>query len=246
MQGQTATHFGAQLLWHPWTINVSGYFARKHSAMDAFTSSQDIHGGSRPSLKYKKLIHLLKGEWHTSLRHTKNVCQLLLQPPEPDPQTGHHEQLVFKGHHCQPISTSHVLPASFLVRSTHLAEDFLLQLNTQRFPESFPGTGRQTELTLSQPGGGGTLCPPPPPPRYTSSNISGTPWATDLKLSDNLNDLNWKIKKIIFQPPPPTLGYHSNVQSWRMFLKSAFRQFLMPKLTRTRCFLLLPWRMAEL
>ena len=37
-------------------------------------------------------------------------------------------------------------------------------------------------------GGGGTLCPPPP--RYTSSNISGTPWATDLKLSDNLNELN--------------------------------------------------------
>ena len=65
---------------------------------------------------------------------------------------------------------------------------------------------------------------PPPPPRYTSSNISGTPWATDLKLSDNLNELNWKIK-IYFQPPPPTLGYHSNVQSWRMFLKSAFRQF---------------------
>ena len=37
---------------------------------------------------------------------------------------------------------------------------------------------------------GGTLCPP----RYTSSNILGTPWATDLKLSDNLNELNWKIK----------------------------------------------------
>ena len=112
--------------------------------MDAFTSSQDGHGGSRPSLKYKKLIHFLKGEWHTSLRHTKNVCQLLLQPPEPDPQTGHHEQLVFKGHHCQPTSTSDVLPASFLVRSTHLAEDFLLHLNTQRFPESFPLDDRQT------------------------------------------------------------------------------------------------------
>ena len=112
--------------------------------MDAFTSSQDGHGGSRPSLKYKKLIHFLKGEWHTSLRHTKNVCQLLLQPPEPDPQTGHHEQLVFEGHHCQPTSTSHVLPASFLVRSTHLAEDFLLHLNTQRFPESFPLDDRQT------------------------------------------------------------------------------------------------------
>ena len=39
---------------------------------------------------------------------------------------------------------------------------------------------------------GGAHCAPPP--RYTSSNISGTPWATDLKLSDNLNELNWKIK----------------------------------------------------
>ena len=33
-------------------------------------------------------------------------------------------------------------------------------------------------------GGGGTF---PPPPRYTSWNISRTPWATDLKLSENLN-----------------------------------------------------------
>ena len=43
---------------------------------------------------------------------------------------------------------------------------------------------------LSQPGGGAHCAPP----RYTSSNISGAPWATDLKLSDNLNELNWKIK----------------------------------------------------
>ena len=59
-------------------------------------------------------------------------------------QTGHHEQLVFNGRHCQPTSNSHVLPASFLVRSTHLAEDFLIHLNTQRFPESFPLDDRQT------------------------------------------------------------------------------------------------------
>ena len=31
--------------------------------------------------------------------------------------------------------------------------------------------------------------------------------------------------KIYFQPPPPTLSYHSNVQIWRMFLKNTFRQF---------------------
>ena len=103
--------------------------------MDAFTSSQDGHGGSRPSLKYKKLIHFLKGEWHTSLRHTKNVCQLLLQPPELDPQMGHHEQLVFESHHCQPTRTSHVLPASFLVRSTLLAEDSSFSFNS--IPNAF-------------------------------------------------------------------------------------------------------------
>ena len=61
--------------------------------------------------------------------------------------------------------------------------------------------------------------PPPPPPRYTSSNISRTPWATDLKLSDNLNELTFEAKTI-FQPPPPTLRYHSNVQSLCMFLNS--------------------------
>ena len=38
-------------------------------------------------------------------------------------------------HHCQPTSTSHVLPASFLVRSTLLAEDFLLQVNS--IPNAF-------------------------------------------------------------------------------------------------------------
>ena len=30
---------------------------------------------------------------------------------------------------------------------------------------------------------------PPPPPRYTSSNISKTPWARDLKLSENWSEL---------------------------------------------------------
>ena len=40
----------------------------------------------------------------------------------------------------------------------------------------------------------------------------------------------WKFKwtnfqSKIFQPPPPTLGYHSNVQSWRTFLKTHFGNF---------------------
>ena len=102
--------------------------------MDAFTSSQDDHGGSRPSLKYKKLIHFLKGAWHTSLRHIKNVCQLLLQPPEPDPQTGHHEQLVFKGHHCQPTSTSHRF---FLPLSSFAAHIWLRIFSFNSIPNAF-------------------------------------------------------------------------------------------------------------
>ena len=35
----------------------------------------------------------------------------------------------------------------------------------------------------------GHIVPPPPTARYTSPNIARTPWATELKLSDNLNDL---------------------------------------------------------
>ena len=89
-----------------------------------------------------------------------------------------------------------------------------------RTNEMLPYPGFFFGLTLSQPGGGGGggHCALPPP-KYISSNISRTPWATDLKLSDNLNDLIFNTK-IIFQPPPPTLGYHSDVQSWRMFLKT--------------------------
>ena len=119
------------------------------STLDAFTSSQDSHGGSCPNLKYKKLIHFLKGEWHTSLRHTKNVCQLLLQPPEPDPQTGHHEQMVFKGHHCQPTSTSHVLPASFHVSSTLWLRIFSFNSIPNAFQRAFHWTTDNPEMNPS-------------------------------------------------------------------------------------------------
>ena len=78
------------------------------------------------------------------------------------------------------------------------------------------------------------MCPPPPPPRYTSSNISRTPWATVLKLSEILNELICKTK-YYFQPPSTTVGYHSNNQSWCMFFKSHFGTFH-AYLTRTRRF----------
>ena len=44
---------------------------------------------------------------------------------------------------------------------------------------------------------GGAHCAPPPPspPKHTSSNISRTPWATGLKLSDNLNELIFKTTR---------------------------------------------------
>ena len=40
--------------------------------------------------------------------------------------------------------------------------------------------------------------------------------------------------KNIFQPPPPTLRYHSNAQSWRMFLTTGMSAVFMQKLPRTR------------
>ena len=72
-------------------------------------------------------------------------------------------------------------------------------------------------------GGGGDICPPPPT-RHTSSNISRTPCAADLKFSNNLNELIFKTK-ITFQLRLSTLGYHSKVQSWLMFLDNTFNTF---------------------
>ena len=64
-----------------------------------------------------------------------------------------------------------------------------------------------SDLTLSQPGGGDIA-----PLSYISWKISCTPWATDLKLSDNSNDVIFKTG-FKFQPPRPTLGYRSNAQT---------------------------------
>ena len=70
--------------------------------------------------------------------------------------------------------------------------------------------------------GGGALCPY----WYTSWNISRTPRATDIKFADKF----WK-QKYIFQPPPPTLAYYSNVQSWRMFFEKHISAVFMQKHT---------------
>ena len=74
-------------------------------------------------------------------------------------------------------------------------------------------------------GGGGAHCaPPPPPPRYTSSNISGTPWATDLKLSDRLNEFNWK-KKLFFNRLRPPLVTIATFKVDACFWKAHFGSF---------------------
>ena len=93
------------------------------------------------------------------------------------------------------------------------------------------------------PTGEGVHCATPPPPTY--SNISRSRWFRDLKLSDNLNDLICNRKKLIFLAPPPTLGYHSNVQSWRMLLKNSFRQFSSESAPELKVFLLFPWSVVN-
>ena len=54
----------------------------------------------------------------------QNVRQLLLQPPEPDPQTVHHEQLVFKGHHCASLPA----PLTFFLPLSSLAAHIWLRI----------------------------------------------------------------------------------------------------------------------
>ena len=88
----------------------------------------------------------------------------------------------------------------------------------------FSSKTRLTCLTLSQPGRAHIAPPPPFHQVNFLKNILRMPRATDLKLSDNLNELIC-ITKIIFQPPPPTLHSLSNLQSGRIFLKNIFWQF---------------------
>ena len=61
-------------------------------------------------------------------------------------------------------------------------------------------------------------------PRYTSSNISRTPWAKDLKLSENLNELIFKTKFCFYRRRPPLVTIATfNVDA--CFWKSKFWQF---------------------
>ena len=102
-------------------------------------------------------------------------------------------------------------------------------------------------LTQSQPGGGGgAQCAPRCAPRYTFSNISRTPWATDLKLSDNLNELILQTKSLFFNCFRPALVTIAKSKVDACFWKTHFGSFH-EKLTGTRTrrfFLLFPWRVT--
>ena len=89
-------------------------------------------------------------------------------------------------------------------------------------------------------GGGGHIVPPPPPGKL--SKIS----QERLELR-SWNFLTFQMNKFSknpfgFQLSPPTLGYHSNAQRWRMFSNNIFQQFsckISPELER---FLVYLWR----
>ena len=93
---------------------------------------------------------------------------------------------------------------------------------------------KKASLTLSQPRGG-HIVPPPPPPRYTFSNISRTPLATDLKLSDVLNEQIFQTKNYFSTAsahPWLTLKHPKLMNVFEKHISAVF----MRKFTRTRRF----------
>ena len=69
-------------------------------------------------------------------------------------------------------------------------------------------------------GGGGAHCAPPPTPPGTLPQISQ-------ERLETFWQFKWaNFQKKNFKTPPPTLGYHSNRQSWCLFLQNTYRQFL--------------------
>ena len=88
--------------------------------------------------------------------------------------------------------------------------------------------------------GGGGRAPPPPPGKL--SKIS----QERLELQ-SWNFLTFQMNKFSknafgFQLSPPTLGYHSNAQRWRMFSNNIFQQFSCKISQALERFLLYLWR----
>ena len=70
--------------------------------------------------------------------------------------------------------------------------------------------------------GGGGIVPPPPEgtlPQISQERLELSTWNL---LTIYMN--SFSKQKSIFQLPAITIGYHSNVQSWCMFLKNTFWQ----------------------
>ena len=86
-------------------------------------------------------------------------------------------------------------------------------------------------------GGGGHCAPPPPPsPRYTSSNISRTPCATDLKLSDNLNELIFKTQNYSSTDSAHPWLPQQSPESTHVFEKHISAVFMQKLRNRLFCF----------
>ena len=107
-------------------------------------------------------------------------------------------QETLHGLEAAPIAPPPMTCAAFSHCLTFFPLEFLRQIFTTGFrqwnltDQDF-GVGVWSPFNPIPTGGGGAHCPPPPP-RYTSSNMSRLPWATDLKLSDNLNEIIFKTK----------------------------------------------------
>ena len=88
----------------------------------------------------------------------------------------------------------------------------------------------------------GAHCAPLPPgklSKISQERLSLQIW-NFLKIS-----LNWFSKLTFgFQQLPPTLAYHSNAHSWRMFLNIVFQQFSSKSSPELERDLLFPWRVS--
>ena len=103
-------------------------------------------------------------------------------------------------------------------------------------------SGDVYNLTLFKAGGGDIVPPPPPPGKL--SKIS----QERLELQ-SWNFLTFQMNKFSknalgFQLSPPTLGYHSNAQRWRMFSNNTFQQFSCKISPELESCLLYLWRVS--
>ena len=93
-----------------------------------------------------------------------------------------------------------------------------------------------TSLINPTPTGGPTLCPSPHLPQVHFLKYLKNALSYGLETFWQFHWTIFQHKKFIFLPPLLTLGYHSNIQSWRMFLKMHFGSFHAQDYQNSNCF----------